>query len=185
LSGFLADFVDSLTVRQGLLALATMELKQMNRQGTFWTTLLVVVGMNTGVATAQQLVTNNNTSGAGSFSQAITNANGSPGSTITFTLNGETINQTVALPTVTAPVTINGAAGNTILGVGIAPTLNVDFASGSGAFTDNSLALTGSVGTSAIGTDDNGTSGTTGTPGGMAGNGSTATAGGCKGRLKT
>jgi uncharacterized protein YhjY with autotransporter beta-barrel domain len=136
--------------------------------------ILAAFSASVGVATAQELVPNNNPSGAGSLAQAISTANSSPGSTITLTISGETIDQNVALPTVTVPVTIDGGSGNTLQGIGINPVLNV---SGAATFNYNDLALIGSVGTAALGTSADGTSGTAGTAGGTGANGGNAAAG--------
>jgi uncharacterized protein with beta-barrel porin domain len=62
-------------------------------------------------ASAQIVVTNTNSSGAGSLTAAITAANVSPGSTITFSLpTNSTITLTGPLPAINANVTIDGSA---------------------------------------------------------------------------
>jgi autotransporter-associated beta strand protein len=72
-------------------------------------------------AQAQDVVNNTNNSGAGSLSQAITNADANPGSTITFSLPANsTITLTSPLPAITSSVTINGvgSSGVTVSGGG-------------------------------------------------------------------
>ena len=60
-------------------------------------------------------VINANSSGPGSFQTALINANGDPGSTITFQNNLGTIN-VGSLPDITGSFTINGGVGNTLSG---------------------------------------------------------------------
>lgn len=81
-------------------------------------------------------VTNTNDTGAGSLRQAITDANGTPGSnTITFNIPGagvHTISPATALPAITQPVVIDGysqsgAAANTNgPGLGLNGTLLIE-----------------------------------------------------------
>ena len=137
---------------------------------------LAALSANIGVVVAQELVSNNNAAGAGSLSQAITGANASPGSTITFTISGQTIDQNVALPTLTVPATIDGGSGNTLLGDGVTPVLDVDL--GGGTFTYNTLTVEGTTGTAAPGTNADGTSGNPPTAGGNGGIGGNGTVGG-------
>jgi parallel beta-helix repeat protein len=69
-------------------------------------TVTITVGSGTSL-----VVTNTNDSGAGSLRQAISTANIEPGSTISFNIPGAgpfTISPASALPTISAPVTIDG-----------------------------------------------------------------------------
>lgn len=77
-------------------------------------------------------VSNTNDSGAGSLRQAITDANNSPGSTISITATG-TVTLATALPAITADVTISGpGAANFIISGGNSSTVGTIFTIDSG-----------------------------------------------------
>ena len=78
---------------------------------------LVLVAGSHGFAANFDVITTND-SGVGSLRQAILDANANPGSTITFAAALGTITPTTLLPSITAPVTIEGATGNTVSGGG-------------------------------------------------------------------
>ena len=68
------------------------------------------------LAQADILVSNTNSSGAGSLADAITQANAAPGSTITFAISEQHHHAYSPLPAINASVTINGGTGNTVSG---------------------------------------------------------------------
>ena len=151
-------------------------------RGNFFLTFILAMGLPAHYASAQYTVTTTAPTGAGSLTDAITSANGNPGSTILFdnSISGETITLST-LQTLSAPVTITGMS-NTITSTDATnPVFSVAVSSGSVVL--DSLTFLGAAGTpGTTGLSANGTTGATGnflsTPGGAGGIGGTGGAGG-------
>jgi uncharacterized protein YhjY with autotransporter beta-barrel domain len=133
----------------------------MPRQRLLFSSVLLAI-LSSGVAMAQEDVTNTNDSGAGSLRMAITNANGmAGGDTITFDNPPGVITLNTALPGLTTgPITLEAGSEATISGAGVgAATTFFSLANGNETTTvDTGLTIDGSMGAS-------GTAGTPGTKG--------------------